>query len=118
MKDKPLITTAIPKRRYQIGDYSASLLGEIASGDERVFRYILAFVAMGQREPSLYVCSEQSPPAESDRGRYRLRLINEAMSEIMEQDDRWGELDAFAEQAVQLGMQALGLHGAQVMRLL
>mgnify|MGYP003573249550 CR=1 FL=1 len=118
MQDKPVIKTAIPKRRYQIGDYSASLLGEIESGDARAYRYILAFVAMGQREPSLFVCSETSPPAEVDQGRYRLRLINDAMSEVMDNSDRWGDLDAFSEQAVQLGVQALGLQREQVMRLL
>jgi hypothetical protein len=73
---------------------------------------------MGQHEPSLYVCSEQTPPAEANQGRYRLRLINETMSEIMDQDDRWGDLDAFADQAIQLGLQALGMQGVQVMRLL
>jgi hypothetical protein len=118
MQDKPLIKTAIPKRRYQIGDFSASLLGEIESGDHRQFRYILAFVPIGQREPSLYVCAEPSPPAEADRGRYRLRAINEAMSEVVDSDDRWGDLDAFTEQAVRLGAQILGLQREQVLRLL
>jgi hypothetical protein len=117
MKDRPVIRTAIPRRRYQVSDYSASLLADIESGDEREFRYILAFMAMGQRQPSLYVCAEPSPPAEAHGGRYRLRLINETMSEVMDQDDRWGDLDAFADQAVNLGLQALGLQGAQVIRL-
>jgi len=118
MQDKPVIQTAIPKRRYQIGDYSASLLGEIESGDARSFRYILAFVAIGEREPKLYVCSEPSPPKDADQGRYRLRLINESMSEVMDHADRWGELDAFSEQALLLGRQALGLQNEQVVRLL
>lgn len=118
MKDKPLIKTAIPKHRYQVGDFSASLLGEIESGDHRQFRYILAFVPLGQREPSLYICVEPSPQAEADRGRYRLRAINEAMSEVLDNDDRWGDLDVFAEQAVRLGAQILGLQREQVMRLM
>ena len=53
MQDRPVIRTAIPKRRYQIGPYSASLLGEIESGDARAYRYILAFVASGKREPEV-----------------------------------------------------------------
>ena len=105
MQDKPVIETAIPKRRYQIGDYGATLLGEIQSGDPRAFRYILAFVPMG-------------PPAQSADGRYRLRLINEAMSEVMDSGDQWGDQDVFADQAVRLGSQALGLQREQVMRLL
>jgi hypothetical protein len=118
MNDRPNITTAIPKRRYQIGDFAASLLGDVESGDHRRFRYILAFVPMGQREPTLYVCAEHAPPAEADGGRFRLRVINEAMSEVVDADDRWGELDAFADQAVQLGSQLLGLQREQVARLL
>ena len=118
MKDRPLIKTAIPKRRYQIGDYSASLLGEIESGSVTDYRYILAFVQLGRGEPGFYVCSEQAPPAASSDGRYRLRVINEAMSEVVDQNDRWGDLDTFAEQALRLGIQALGLQQEQVVRLL
>ena len=118
MKDKPVIKTAIPKRRFQIGDYSASLLGEIESGDSRRFHYILAFVQMGSNEPLFYVCAEHAPPAESPEGQFRLRVINEAMSEVVDTSDRWGELDSFAEQGVRLGAQALGLQREQVVRLL
>jgi hypothetical protein len=118
MQDKPIIRTAIPKRRYQVGDHAATLLGEIESGDMRSFRYILAFVALGQREPSLYVCSESSPPREADLGRYRLRLVNETMSEVMDSDDRWGDLETFADQALKLGAQALGLQREAVIRLM
>ena len=118
MQERPLIKTAIPKRRYQIGDFSATLLGEIESGCERAFRYILAFVQLGKVEPSFYVCVEPAPPAESAGGRYRLRVINEVMSEVVDSDDRWGDLEAFAEQGLRLGTQALGLQQEQVLRLL
>lgn len=118
MQAKPLIRTAIPKRRYQVGDYSASLLGDIESGDERSFRYILAFVQMGHRDPAFYVCCEASPPRDSANGRYRLRVINEVMSEVVDTADRWGDLDAFAEQALKLGAHALGLRQDQPVRLL
>jgi hypothetical protein len=118
MKDRPAIRTAIPKRRYQLGDYSATLLGEIESEGDVAFVFILAFVQMGRREPSFYACAELTPPAESKDGRYRLRVINEAMSEVVDTNDRWGDLDTFAEQAVRLGVQALGLQREQVLRLL
>ena len=118
MQDKPIIRTAIPKRRYQIGDHAASLLGEIESGDARAFRYILAFVALGKTEPCLYVLSELSPPREADLGRYRLRLVNETLSEVMDSDDRWGDLETFTDQALKLGIQALGLQREAIIRLL
>ena len=118
MQDRPTIKTAIPKRRYQIGDFGVSLLGEIESDDERYYRYILAFVQTGQGQPSLYVCVEQSPPAAAAQGRYYLRVVNEVMSEVVDTSDAWGDLDAFAEQGLKLGVQALGLQQEQVLRLL
>ena len=79
---------------------------------------ILAMVPMGQRTPTLYITCEPTPPRESAQGNYRLRLINDAMSEVMDTADRWGDLDAFADQALKLGTQALGLQREQVVRLL
>jgi hypothetical protein len=40
------------------------------------------------------------------------------MSEVMDRADRWGDLDAFAEQALKLATQALGLQRERVVRLL
>lgn len=118
MQNRPIIKTAIPKGRYQIGDFSASLLGEVESGDDRDYRYILAFVPMGKREPSFYVCAERVRPAESAQGGYRLRIINEAMSEVMDTADQWGDKEHFSEQGIALACQALGLQQEQVIKLL
>jgi len=118
MQDRPTIKTAIPKRRYQIGDFGVSLLGEIESGDLRSYRYILAFVQTGQDQPSFYVCAEHQPPAATGQGRYNLRVINDVMSEVVDASDAWGDLDAFAEQGLKLGAQALGLQQEQVLRLM
>ena len=118
MQDRPTIKTAIPKRRYQVGDFGVSLLGEIESGDERGYRYILAFVQTGQGQPSFYVCAERTSPIAEAQGRYRLRVINEVMSEIVDTSDAWGDLDAFAERGLRLGTQALGLQREQVLRLM
>jgi hypothetical protein len=118
MQDRPNIATAIPRRRYQVGDYGATVLGEVESSDPRRYRYILAMVPAGERTPTLYVTCEATPPKESAQGNYRLRLINEAMSEVMDTADRWGDLDAFADQALKLAAQALGLQREQQIRLL
>ena len=118
MQDRPQIRTAIPKHRYQVGDYAASLLGEIESGDHRAYRYILAFVPLGRKEPELYVCAEPTPSAERAEGAYRLRVVSEALSELVDTDDRWGDLETFAAQALKLGAQALGLQREQVVRLM
>lgn len=116
MQERPVIKTAIPKRRYQIGDFSASLLGEVESAGARRYRYILAFVQLGHTQPSLYVCAELAD--EEGKGKHALRVINDVMSEVVDTDDRWGDLDVFAEQGLKLGAQALGLQQEQVARLM
>ncbi|SDY27714.1 hypothetical protein SAMN05421644_14423 [Allochromatium warmingii] len=118
MQERPIIKTAIPKRRYQIERYAASLLGEIESGDGRNYRYLLAFIMQGQTEPVLYVCSEPTPLAERAAGAYCLRVVSESLTETLDINNAWGDLDHFAEQALQVGAQLLGLPESSVMRLL
>ncbi|MCG6897357.1 MAG: hypothetical protein LJE61_04680 [Thiocapsa sp.] len=118
MQQRPIIKTAIPKRRYQIGSLEASLLGEIESGDGRAYRYILAFVPAGRREPVFYVCAEQRPAEEHAEGAYGLQVLGELISEVVDVHDRWGDLDTFADQALKLGQQALGLQQTPITRLM
>ncbi|MBK1693772.1 hypothetical protein CKO09_03325 [Chromatium weissei] len=118
MQNRPIIKTAIPKRRYQIGNYTASLLGEIDSGDQHRYRYILAWVVTGEREPVLYVCAEQTRPNERENGAYLLRVVSEGMTDVLDTSDGWGDLEVFAEQALNLGMQMLGLTQMRIDRLM
>jgi len=118
MQGRPIIKTAIPKRRYQIGDFGASLLGEIESGDGRCYRYILAFVQIGQAQPSFYVCAEPGPSSGVEQGSYGLRVVNDVMSELVDTGEKWGDLDSFADQGIKLGVQALGLQREQILRLI
>lgn len=118
MSQFPSIRTAIPKRRYQLSDFSVTLLGEIDSNDPVTYHYLLAFVPMGESQPSCYVSAEKVPPKDRADGAYRLRVINSAMSEVMDQSDAWGDIDTFAEQGIQLAQQVLGLTGHEAMRLM
>jgi hypothetical protein len=118
MSQFPNIRTAIPKRRYQLGDFSVTLLGEIESSDPANYHYILAFVPMGESQPNFFVTAEKVPPKDRTEGTYRLRVINSAMAEVMDQSDTWGDMDAFADQGLQLAQQALGLTGSEAMRLM
>lgn len=118
MSDFPKIQTAIPKQRYQFGEYSISVLGEIESPDPRSYQFIMAFVPEGKSEPVLYICSEKSPPKDRHEGSHRLRVVNQAMSEIMSTGDQWRNLETFSEEALKLGEQLLGLSGEQPVRLM
>jgi len=114
MSDFPVIRTAIPKRRYRLGSYSVSLLGDVESGDNREYRFIMAFVASGKSRPDLYVCSERN---RDPGGSHRLRVVNSAMSEALDADDRWNDIEPFAEQALKLGRQMLGLGDEEAVRM-
>ncbi|MGD2117770.1 MAG: hypothetical protein PVG66_05380 [Chromatiales bacterium] len=118
MSQFPVIKTAIPKKRYQIAEYAVTLLGEVDSGDNTNYQYIMAFVPDGAAQPVLYVCAEKVPPNQRHAGSHQVRVVNSAMSEVVDQGDQWRDLDVFAEQALQLGMQVLGLSGETVAQLM
>jgi hypothetical protein len=105
----PVIRTAIPKRRYQVAEYGVTLLGEIDSGDGIDYEYVLAFVREGEAKPVLFVCAERSPADERARGSHRLRVVNSAMSEVLDHSDAWRRLEAFADEALRIGVRTLGL---------
>jgi hypothetical protein len=118
MQDRPKIKTALPKRRYQIGDHSATVLGEVESGDGRDYHYILALVPMGEQEPVLYVTSEQAAPERRSQGGYELRVISASLTDVLDTADRWSDLEAFSEQALDLAQQVLGLRNQQIFKLM
>jgi hypothetical protein len=109
MSEFPRIQTAIPQRRYHYGDYAVSVLGEIESGDDHDYQFVAAFVLEGEAQPKLFVVSERQPPGQRRQGSHALRVINSAMDEVMEIDSRWGRLDDFTAQALEIGAQLLGL---------
>ena len=117
MSDFPIINRAVPLQRYQVGEYGATLLGEVDSGDGVDYRYILAFVEEGAAKPSFFVCSERSGPKGSG-GACQIRVISSAMSEVLGASDAWKHADSFVSEALKLGMQALGLTSEQPYRVM
>ncbi|MGB5832223.1 MAG: hypothetical protein WBG92_09575 [Thiohalocapsa sp.] len=118
MQDRPVIKTAIPKHRYQIADYAATVLGDIDAGDGRPYQWILALVPTGDDQPSLYLCCEQAPAGRNADGRYDLRVVNASMSEVVDTADRWGDLETFTEMSLDLARQVLGLQNEQPRKLM
>ena len=113
--DAPKIQTAIPQRRYQLGDYQAVLLGEIESGDTRRYRYILALVRAGETKPRCYVTAERAPRERRTEVAYLLRLVTEAFAEELGVSDAWGDMDAFAAEALTLAARTLGIEASPVL---
>ena len=114
MSDLPVIRTAIPLRRYQIGPYVATLLGEIESGDSQDYLFILAFVEEGRGSPSLFLCCERNRLPVTEGGSLRMRIVNSSMSEVLEASDRWREPETFAADALEVGRSVLGLASEQI----
>ncbi len=117
MTNPPIINTAIPLRRYQLGDYLVTLLGDIESGDGINYRYILAFVESGMNRPVLYLCCERNRTGAGGEGAYRMRLVNAAMSEVIGTSDAWSDAELFVTEALGIGRQVLGVGTESAQRL-
>jgi hypothetical protein len=113
----PKIVTAVPKRRFQVGPYSIVVLGEVASGDENEYAFILATVIDGDEQPGLYVTSERAPPEAEGEGSHVLRVSMRDGSRILERSDRWNSLDTFTDEALRVVTTILDLGNEEVRRL-
>ena len=118
MPQIPNIKTAVPKRRYAIGEFSAVLLGEIESGDPNRYEHIFAAVREGDSQPLLYVISERARRAEQDAGSHRIRIIAGNDEHVLGVSDRWRDVDAFVEQALDVTRKTLMLTDEPVARVM
>ena len=116
--EEPKITTAIPKQRYQIGPFSAVVLGEIVSSDDRDYQFILAMVEEGKDKPGFYVCAERTRGEAAQRGRYQMRAIAPWGSEVLGVSDRWQGVDAFVADALSFSVAKLSISDENVIRLM
>lgn len=111
----PQFSTAIPKRRYQMGDFSVVVLGDVESTDGQDYRYIFAMVQDGSKDPSFYVTSVHQPGPDGD---YLLRVVAPNMERDLDSSDAWRDLDIFTEQAISLAQQVMGLKDEAAHRLM
>jgi len=111
----PGIRTAIPQRRYKLGDFSIVVLGDIESDDGVDYRYVFATVQDGAQEPQFYVLSIRSPGATGD---FALRVLSPELDRELDVSGRWRDLDLFCDQAIALAQQVLSLGDEQPHRLL
>lgn len=109
----PQITTAIPKRRYQLGDFSVTVLGDVESGDDVDYRYIFAMVPEGQTEPDFFVLSIRQSADD-----YLLKLVTPNMEKELDVSGAWRDLDNFCEQSIALAQQVMGLKDEAAHRLM
>jgi len=111
----PGIRTAIPQRRYKLGDFSVVVLGDIESDDGIDYRYVFAAVRDGESEPRFYALSVRSPDSSGD---FSLRVLGEGMDRELDVSGRWRDIDLFCDQAVALAQQVLDMGDEQAWRLM
>jgi len=114
----PNIKTAVPKRRYEIDDFSVVVLGEIETSDPNRYKYIMAFVQVSETQPMMYITSEENPPNEREYGRYRVRVLLGDDTRDMGSDEFPGDLEQFTEYGLQLASRMLQLTEEAPVRLL
>jgi hypothetical protein len=113
----PTIRTAIPRRRYQFGEFGCVLLGEIESPDPVTYHYLLALLREGDAKPFLYVSCERLSRAESAQGRYRMRVYSGEMTQEIARSDDWQDAEAFLNDAFTLLKERLQLSDEMPVRL-
>lgn len=116
--NKPKFKTAIPKRRYELGDFHLVVLGDVESDEPPYYTYVLAAVPQGKSEPTLYVTSERVSRAERQRGSHRMRLVTTTQDVVLDIADPWSDLERFTTQALKVTASALGTSDAEPYRLM
>ena len=88
-----------PKKRYQIGEFTAVVLGDIETDSNRKYTYIMAVVKEGAKNPALYVTLESN----------NLTVIGENMNENLGTDTKWRNQNIFIASAMNVVIEILGL---------
>lgn len=105
----PVIKTAFPKRRYQFGEFLVVVLGEIESGDNITYHFLLGVIPNGANTPELFISAEKCLGSQAEEGVYQMRIIADKMSQTLNQSDRWYHLDEFVDDALTVVAKLLNL---------
>ena len=106
MEEKPAIATAIPRRRYRLGEFTVTVLGDIDSKDGRDYRYIAAVICGQDPEPGLYLTAEKGEPGEEGLA---MRIVMQDGAEVIDHSKRWADLDVFVDEALRIVTRMLKL---------
>ncbi len=105
--NKPGILTAIPQRRYKLGEFTLTVLGDIDSSDGVDYCYIAAVIQGQDPEPGIYITAEQG--VQGAAGKYSMRFIMHNGEEVVGHSDQWGDLDAFVDEVLSVVSRVLSL---------
>ncbi len=112
----PDIKTALPKRRYQLGEFMISVLGEVESGDGVDYRYVMAVARETDPKPNLFLSIEPNTGGVGE-GRWALRVSMPDGSQVLGASDQWGDLDTFTREGLSMVQKMLTLEDEMAYRL-
>ena len=95
----PTIQSAIPKRRYQYGEFLVTLLTEINSQDNINYLYMMAILTEGSAQPEAYITCETIKLEEKTS--YRVRVLSPQSEQIISESSEWRIEHNFCEFALQ-----------------
>lgn len=107
MDNKPGISTAIPKRRYRLGEFTLTVLGDVESSDGIDYQYIMAVIQGQDPEPGMYITAER--PEEPGGRELSMRLVMRDGAEVIGSSDQWISLDMFTGEAIDIVTRILNL---------
>ena len=98
----PTIQSAIPKRRYQFGEFVITLLSDIESDDTAAYLYIAAVMREGSNQPEVYITcetisSENQPANKPD---CRIRVLTENDEHLIGEGTQWKHEQTFCDYAL------------------
>ncbi len=95
----PAIQSAFPKRRYQFGEFSVTLLTDIETHDAVSYLYIAAVLREGSHSPEVYITCEST--ILDDENTCRVRVLTDNSEHIISHDPQWRQLQNFCDYALQ-----------------
>ena len=98
----PKIQSALPKRRYQFGEFVITLLSEIESDDVASYLYIAAVMREGSNQPEVYITCEtiSSENKSETTPSYRISVLTENDKHLINQGSQWKNEQTFCDYAL------------------
>jgi len=115
MTTAPKFATAVPQRRYKIGEFQAVVLGEVDSQDGAEYIWVFALVREGEKEPLMYITLERVRDKELP---YQMNIRLEAQSKTYPAGEDMRDLDDFTAMSIDAVVQLFKLQDEEPYRLL
>ncbi len=95
----PTIQSAIPKRRYQFGEFVITILSDIESSDTSTYLYIAAVLREGNTQPEVYITCEAI--CVQNKNSYRIKVLSKDDEHIINEDPQWKHEQNFCDYALE-----------------